>query len=116
MNHNQPLTEQDLKMMDLILKEACQRESGFCPGCNSILAPERAVSVDLIVTVSGHTLYRNVVCAQCYDDDVKDIIEETSIPSEARWRIIDGRTIYLAQPQHQPSESAPKAGQAEAEG
>ena len=113
MSTDQPLTEQDYKMMDLILKESCKRESGFCPGCNAVLVPELSVSIDLIVEISGHVLYRNVACATCFDSLMRDVLSDTAIPPEATWRIIDGRKLYRA-PQRQASGSDPKADQAAA--
>ena len=98
MSHEQPITEQDLLMREAILKEACKRESGFCPACNAVLVPEQAVSVDLIVAVSGHTLYRNVLCAACYDDCARDLITDVYTPAGAVWRIIDGRQLYRPSP------------------
>ena len=101
MSHDQPITEQDLLMQEQILLESCKRESGFCPACNAVLVPERAVSVDLIVAVSGHTLYRQVLCSSCYDDCAKDLISDVYMPPEATWRIIDGRSIYRPSPSPQ---------------
>ena len=78
----------------------CGREM-FCRGCQRVLDSQRAVELDCY---KGEELLRSkIMCAGCYDDRIKALVERMRVEHpELLFVVTDGRELF-AKRKRQPS-------------